>query len=296
MCLAATAQKAFDLDANIACSTSMLAVPQGLLPETMRSVFLGYQASVRVCTGVAKVQGVRPHGFFQPTALVVSCARGRGCHRELRNAVCWAQVRIFGYLINADGEENWDEHAASFVLDAVRDAVPAGLVLGRLLHTDNPTVRLADAILASEKAFSSKHAVGFPFVGIWQKIRELAQVGLLETDLNGADDGDEEKLVKLFAWLDVRSSSPLNVSGDAAWLTGCIAWQVLLEHWREQLRLCKQQTISVIEREQKLRPDESGVLSWVRFVGMMREIKDDITDSEVLSMISHKDLLLHVLA
>jgi len=170
-------------------------------------------------------------------------------------------VRIFGFLVNAYWDEDWDEHAASFVLNAVKDAVPAGLVLGRLLNTEKPTVRLSDAILASERALASKYAVGFPFVGIWKKIRDLSEVGLLETDLDGEDEGDDGKLVKLFAWLDV-----------------------LLAHWREQLKVCKTQTFYIIEREQKLRPDDSGVLNWVRFVGMMREAKDDITDTEIMEV------------
>jgi len=169
--------------------------------------------------------------------------------------------KLFGYLVNAFRDDQWDQHAANFIFDAIKESVPAGLVRGRLMNSENPTVPLSDALRASELAFASKYSLGIPHVGIWQKVKDLANAGLLESDFGKSDGTDEDKLVRMDSWLEI-----------------------ILTQWRYQLITCRRETTGLIEAQQRLRPDDAGILSIVRFTSMMREMVDNIEDVEILQI------------
>ena len=166
--------------------------------------------------------------------------------------------KFFGRLVFAfheagDASEIIDEHESSFALCAIKAAVPPGMVQSRLL-SNYPTMLLSDCKAASLVAFRSQWGLGDPNSDAWERMEALTAEGLLESDMQGDEQskggGSKKKLrredsktlsVQLFSWLGV-----------------------LLDVRAEQLKTCRDETVSAMENLQRLTPKNERAVSLVR--------------------------------
>ena len=175
----------------------------------------------------------------------------------------YARCRVFAHLVGAAGDDDWDAAAACFILDVVAAAVPPS-VLAERLAAPAPCISAADCIAATEAAITtSKYSWPSPAGHLISEVSLLAAGSprgdhIATTRPSGDDHGG---LVLLDDWVDV-----------------------LLRDWRHKWRVCKEQTMRLVEERLREQTGRAGdrAFSLSRFTSMVREMEPSMSDFQVL--------------
>jgi hypothetical protein len=174
------------------------------------------------------------------------------------------RIKTFSYLMNATNEHSdWDPQAANFLLCALVHVVPDWLILSRLFQeSSRPTIGLMDSLQASKVAFESRFSLGLAPVTLEENLRALAaKNSLTESDLRNVkvkQTSSSENFVRMC------SSEKSAIDNSSVILLD--SWmEYLTSTWIDQFQTCRRKTLDAMFREQRLHPNEGGVLSFVQF-------------------------------
>jgi hypothetical protein len=178
------------------------------------------------------------------------------------------RIKTFSYLMNATNEySDWDPQAVNFLLCALAHVVPncaQELLLARLFqeNSSRPTIGLMDALHASRTAFESRFSLGMAPVVLEDSMRALAaKHSLTESDLSKAKAHRTSSSENF-----VRTTSSVKHQIDTSSVILLDEWmEYLTSTWIEQIQTCRRKTLDVVLREQRLRPNDGGVISFVQF-------------------------------